>query len=183
VAQQQLIAEGARPPMAPRPSAGATADARPPVAVVRSQPTAEAPRAAEVRPTLPPPVVPPAPPTTVPAPAAAAPTPTAVAPAPAEERIRRALDDYEAAFASLDPAAVRRVYPGIDKQFLDNLKNFRAYDMDLQVKQITIEGDRARVLCTRTVVFKTFANTTRSLRPADEEMVLQRRGDSWVRVE
>jgi serine/threonine-protein kinase len=178
-APRAAAAPGTLPPSASRAAPRPT----PPTAVARAprDAAADAPaRAAPVPGTPAPTPLPP--PVTV----AAAPPPAPAAPPPqarGDEWVRRALDDYEAAFASLDPAAVKRVYPGIDRQFLDNLRNFRAYDMDLQVKQITVEGDRARVLCTRTVVFKTFANTTRSLRPADEELVFERRGDSTVRIQ
>jgi hypothetical protein len=138
--------------------------------------------------TVPAPItVPTAPPSIVappPTPAATSP-PSPAGPAPwnSEAAVRRALQSYVAAFASLDVNAIKAVYPSIPKQDLERLRYFKAYDMDIEPVSIQINGQRARVRSQLKAALKSFTGKEHVLAPHEEEFVLEYRGGSWVRVQ
>jgi hypothetical protein len=100
----------------------------------------------------PPPSIPVAPLESAGAPAAAVartpPPPPPPAPEPVEPRIRAVLSSYEAAFGSLDAAAVHRLWPGVDERSLA-----RAFDgltsqaVSLGDCAISVRGDTATARC------------------------------------
>ncbi len=115
--------------------------------------------------------------------ATARPVPVASLPAwQSEAAVRQAITDYVAAFASLDRKAIQRVYPSISKDELNSLKNFQAYDVEIDVRAIDVQGDRAVVSCRMAVRFKSFAGKEHRLPPRDEKLILLHRNGSWVRV-
>jgi hypothetical protein len=97
--------------------------------------------------------------------------------------VRGAIKDYIAAYASLDRKAIARIYPSVQKQELENLKSFRAYDMEIEVHKVVIDGNRARVECTMKATFKAFTGREHTLPPHKELLVLEYRNGFWARVE
>jgi hypothetical protein len=109
-----------------------------------------------------PPAEPVSPPVTAPALPAATPTnpPVTVSPAPKpapppaapavndEELIRAVLRSYAAAYASLDVAAVQRVYPSVNAASLRrSFAEYRSFEVQISQEQISVNGSEATVTC------------------------------------
>jgi serine/threonine protein kinase len=142
-------------------------------------------------PATPPPATPP--PATTP-PVTLAPPPTAATP-PAlppssggpppwnsVPAVRQALNAYVAAFVSLDPNAIRAVYPGISKSELERIRYFKAYDMEVEPGRIEISGKQARVEVSLKAAIKAFTGKEHLLAPHQEVFVLEYKDGAWVRV-
>jgi serine/threonine-protein kinase len=125
------------------------------------------------------PAAPATPPPATPAPAASAGPP----PWNSEAAVRRALESYVAAFASLDPKAIKAVYPSISKEDLDRLRHFKAYDMEIEPIRIDIDGRKARVRSQLKAALKAFTGKEHMLAPHEETFTLEYRNGSWVRIE
>jgi hypothetical protein len=119
------------------------------------------------------------PPTVAPAP----PSPAGPPPWNSEAAVRRGLQSYVAAFASLDQRAIKAVYPAIAKQELERLRYFKAYDMEIEPVSIDVDGQKARVRCVLKAALKSFTGKDHVLAPHEETFVLEYRGGSWVRVQ
>ena len=91
--------------------------------------------------------------------------------------------DYVSAFVSLDRKAIQRAYPRIPKEQLDSIKNFRAYDMEIDVTAIEIQGDRASVDCRIAAHLISFAGKEHQLPQRKDRMVFRYRDGVWVREE
>jgi hypothetical protein len=88
-----------------------------------------------------------------------------------------------AAFASLDPKAIKAVYPSISKEDLDRLRHFKAYDMEIEPIRIDIDGRKARVRSQLKAALKAFTGKEHMLAPHEETFTLEYRNGSWVRIE
>lgn len=168
----------ARRVVAPPPSAGAPPgtpapeDTRPRPAP--AGPTPAPPPAATERAVTPPP-----------APVAERPAESArpaAAPANEDAAVREALRQYEAAYESLDPAAVKRIVPALDvRELARTFDNYRAYSIEIAISNILFEGSLARVVC---VVKRTF--TPKAGRGASVSTQttfrMQKTGSAWVVV-
>jgi len=90
---------------------------------------------------------------------------------------------YATAFSSLDPAAVKRVYPGLDEQQLRrSFSDLRSQRMQVQIANITIKGSAATVSGTvETVVTPQVGRQQRDSRPA--QFRLEKANGTWVIVE
>src|SRR5262249_51827807 len=120
--------------------------------------TAPAPPAQTTPPTPPPTVTPPQP---EPQPSVTnpAPPPTvspALPPAPTQDpqradrdAINGVLNDYEAAWSTLDANAVRRIQPQAPPDLNRTFDSYRSLALQLQNRQITMRGDTATVICER----------------------------------
>jgi ketosteroid isomerase-like protein len=95
-----------------------------------------------------------------PAPAARPPAPAPTpAPAPAPDPaaqvakdvavIRNVLTQFEAAYASRDAAAVRRIWPSAPASLQGALSAARSYRVEIRNPQIAVQGDAATVTGTR----------------------------------
>jgi hypothetical protein len=100
-----------------------------------------------------------------------------------EAAVRRALESYVAAFASLDQKAIKAIYPSISKEDLDRLRHFKAYDMEIEPTSIDIDGKKARVRCQLRAALKAFTGKEHMLAPHEETFTLEYRNGSWVRTE
>jgi len=133
-------------------------------------------------PTLPsavPSAVPSAAPSTQPLPR----VPTANPQPAGESAVRQALEAYKAAFASLDPKAIKRVYPSISKSELEGFRTFKGYELELDNVRIDLKGFRAQVQCTKRATFRTFTGKDFKIGPLEESLTLELRNGAWVRVE
>ena len=96
--------------------------------------------------------------------------------------MREALRQYEAAYESLDPAAVKRIVPALDvRELARTFDNYRAYNIEIAISNIVFEGSGARVVC---VVKRTF--TPKAGRGASVSTQttfrMQKTGSAWVVV-
>jgi hypothetical protein len=155
----------------PTVRAAPTAPPPTPQAVVTAPP--------EVRPATPPP---PTPAVAVPTPAPTA-APVAAPPWNSEAAVRQAVTFYAGAFASLNPEAIKAIYPSIPKRDLDTLKNLKAYDVDIEVLRIELKGTKAKVTCMQKAVLKSFAGNDRVLPPHETVLTLEYKRGAWVRVD
>jgi hypothetical protein len=110
------------------------------------------------------------------------------APAPAsiaqdQQAVRMALGRYEAAYESLDIAAVRQVHPSLTAQqsaaLARTFSDSRSYQLDIEDAQIDVEGTTATVTCR---VRRTFIpKTGRSVSNVVPTVIrLARRGNAWI---
>jgi serine/threonine protein kinase len=125
--------------------------------------------------TTPPPTAPPTPPPTAP--------PTSGPPAwNSVPAVRQALANYVAAFVSLDPNAIKAVYPGISKSELERIRYFKAYDMEVEPGKIEISGKQAKAEVSLKASIKAFTGKDHVLAPHQETFVLEYKDGAWVRV-
>ena len=96
--------------------------------------------------------------------------------------VRQALDAYVAAFVSLDPNAIKAVYPGIPKSELERIRYFKAYDMEVEPGRIEISGKQARVEVSLKAAIKAFTGKEHMLAPHQEVFILEYKDRAWVRV-
>jgi len=96
--------------------------------------------------------------------------------------VREALNAYVAAFVSLDPNAIKAVYPGIPKAELERIRYFKAYDMEVEPGRIEISGKQARVEVSLKAAIKAFTGKEHMLAPHQEVFVLEYKDRAWVRV-
>jgi hypothetical protein len=117
-----------------------------------------------------------------PAVAAATPPPAGPLPWNSAGAVRQALSAYVAAFVSLDPNAIKAVYPGISKAELERIRYFKAYDMEVEPGKIEISGNKARVEVSLKASIKAFTGKEHVLAPHEEVFTLEYKDGSWVRV-
>jgi hypothetical protein len=187
-AEQNAIAEQLQASAAAPPAATPAPPVSRPPSVSEGASTAAAPPPSSVPPEPTPPlsgttsnVTPPAQPPQVPVPA---PSPPQLAPRSAlssdEDGIRAALRAYEAAYNSLDVAAVRRLYPAVNETALE--RSFRALvnqDVRITVESLAITGTTATVRAQVRQSFTPKVGTGRS-DVLTSEFRLQKMGDRWI---
>ena len=83
---------------------------------------------------------------------------------------------------SLDPNAIKAVYPGISKAELERIRYFKAYDMEVEPGKIDISGKQARAEVSLKASIKAFTGKEHVLAPHQEVFVLEYRDGAWVRV-
>ena len=91
--------------------------------------------------------------------------------------IRDALAAYVAAYERLDAAAIRRVYPSAPN--LDRLSDIRSYKLDLEMMNITLQGDKATVTAVRRLKAQMKNGATQDV-AQPTEFSLRRAGSGWV---
>jgi tetratricopeptide (TPR) repeat protein len=134
--------------------------------------------------TPPPPERGPEPPPPIPSPLPGNPLPTRV-PSPDLQRadrdaVDRVLSEYEAAWSALDANAVRRVHPGASNDLNRTLGLFKSLVMQLQNRQITIDGDTATVVCER-VMNEVMKRANLKTQASNQVVIqLQRNGTTWT---
>jgi len=99
-----------------------------------------------------------------------------------EAAIRRTLQRYQQALTSLDPAAVRAVYPSVNMQGLAaQLATYSSFRNEMQIGRIQIGPNGQTAMVTGLVltapVLKATGRETVQRRPTT--IVLQKAGDSW----
>jgi serine/threonine protein kinase len=171
-------AGAAAPPITLPPPRTATAPppTLPPISVETPAPATPAPATAPPVTLAPPSLAPATSPPTVP-PTSGSPPVWNSAPA-----VRQALNAYVAAFVSLDPNAIKAVYPGISKSELERIRYYKAYDMEVEPARIEISGRQARVELSLKAAIKAFTGKEHVLAPHQEVFTLEYRSGAWVRV-
>ena len=96
--------------------------------------------------------------------------------------VRQALANYVAAFVSLDPNAIKAVYPAISKAELERIRYFKAYDMEVEPGKIEISGKQAKAEVSLKASIKAFTGKDHVLAPHQEVFVLEYKDGAWVRV-
>jgi hypothetical protein len=97
--------------------------------------------------------------------------------------VRTALSRYEAAYESLDIAAVRQVHPSLTAQqsgaLARTFADSRSYQLDIEDAQIDVDGPTATVTCRvrRTFIPKTGRSVSNVVPTVFR---LSRRGNAWV---
>ena len=103
-----------------------------------------------------------------------------------ERSVAAAVAAYAAAFSSRQIAAIRAVYPAISAREIKEVESLardtRSYEMRITITDINLRDNRATVRCTifhNTITFsgKAIPATNR------EDLVFERKGNTWVRVD
>jgi len=157
------------PPPSPRPTAPPSV--RPSPRPTPTQAPSSAPSTTPAPPTPPPPTPSPTAPPSI--------GPPAWNSVPA---VRQALANYVAAFVSLDPNAIKAVYPAISKAELERIRYFKAYDMEVEPGKIEISGKQAKAEVSLKASIKAFTGKDHVLAPHQEVFVLEYKDGAWVRV-
>jgi ketosteroid isomerase-like protein len=99
-----------------------------------------------------------------------------------EAQIRATLAAYAQGYRSLDANAILRVYPKAPAQALRNaFQEARGYDVEIDVSQIKVTGDRAVVSSRVRQTFRPKAGRAQENTQATE-FEMQKSGNSWVIV-
>jgi serine/threonine-protein kinase len=176
------------PPATPEPTPRPTP---PPTTRPTPPPTPEP----SPRPTPPPTTQPTPPPTTVATPPPTppptprpTPPPTTVLPKPSltpEQGVRQAITEFATALSRLDETAVLRIFPNFPQKNFEGLRNFKAYQVDVEVKKVDVQASRV-VVDTRVHHRFTSFSGKESSNSRNERMIFIEGGASasgWVRVE
>jgi hypothetical protein len=103
-----------------------------------------------------------------------------------ERSVRAAVDAYANAFSTRRIDAIRAVYPGIPARALKEVeslpRDLRSYEMRITVTGIELRDNRATVQCTIFHNSITFSGKPLSVN-SREELVFERKGNTWVRVD
>jgi hypothetical protein len=106
-------------------------------------------------------------------------------PAPADiERQRQAIEAVLTrlveAYERLDAAAIKRVWPSAPDTLTRDLANARSYRLELLDTRITINGDAARVTCTRRIAFQPVTGRTPPSRTDTIAVLFTRAPSGWL---
>jgi hypothetical protein len=101
-----------------------------------------------------------------------------------EERIRATLRRYEAAYDSLNAAAVRAVYPSVQRDLERLFRQFESYDLTFadQKIQLSPDGMSATASCQVIHDFKP-SGAARQRQTRTQTFSLRKQGDSWIIVD
>ena len=124
------------------------------------------------------PEVPPPPPAAIPPKGNAPALPSAAAD---EEAVRATLKQYEAAYESLDVAAVTRVFPGARaNQLAAAFKQYRTYELEILVESIQFGPQRMRAMVAARVTYVVQPLSGRRMNSTQaQQFLLAREPDGW----
>ena len=151
-------------PAAPRPAATSTSLMGNPLEPIKTPPSA-----ARV------PDLPPAPVTTTP------PAPSTTAPAPPDDAgVRAALAQYESAYSSLNAAAARAVWPGVDARSLERaFDSLESQRVALGKCAVSMNGTRAQATCQGNATWTPKVGGGTKTSPRTWRFDLANTGGSW----
>jgi hypothetical protein len=158
-------------PAAPRPAPTSTSLMGNPLEPIRTPPSA-----ARV------PDLPPAPVTTPPpAPTTTAPAPSTTSAAPPDDAgVRAALAQYESAYSSLNAAAARAVWPGVDARSLERaFDSLESQRVALGKCSVSMNGTRAQATCQGTATWTPKVGGGTNTSPRTWRFDLANTGGAW----